>query len=297
MKVSLIPPKFSKLNQTRGIGVYAKNLQKNLPKDIQSHKNPDIIHFLNFDLFFLSLPLKKTAKWVVTIHDVIPLIFPEHFPPGIRGQLKFIWQKLNLSRVDAIITDSKNSQKDIIKYLDISPSKIHVIYLGVDKSFRPLNLPKKPYILYVGDKNYNKNVPALQEAFSQLNRPDLNLILAGKVWGHTIKNLPRLYNQAKIYIQPSLYEGFGLPVLEAMACGTPVVSSNTSSLPEVCGSAAIMVKPTPQDLAAGLRESLALSPKQRQSYIKAGLAQAAKFTWTKTAQATLEVYNKVLAGV
>ncbi len=319
MKINLVLPKFSSLNKTRGIGVYASNLKKNLPQNILSNSTADVTHFLNFDLFFLSLPLSKTSKWVVTVHDVIPLIFPAQFPKGIRGQAKLFLQKVNLARADAIITDSQNSKKDIVKHLHIPANRIHVIHLGVDKSFTPLNIDKKPFVLYVGDINYNKNISVLVEAFALLNRQDIKLVLASRVWKQSIPevikikqqindlgitsqvdyntrpNLPHLYNQALLYIQPSLYEGFGLPLLEAMACGIPVVSTNTASLPEICGNAAIIVKPTVQDLASGMQEGLALSSKQLKSYARAGIVQAAKFTWEKTAKETIEVYNKVLA--
>lgn len=313
----------SHLHAGRGIGVYARMLAQYLPQvdptiELTS-TNPDLIHFPNFDLFFLNLPLRKTCPWVVTIHDVIPLIFPEHFPPGIRGQVKFALQNWSLHRADAIITDSLSSKKDIIKYLHIPASKIHVIYLGVDQSFRPLNLVRKTYILYVGDVNYNKNLPALLQAFSTLPQ-ELSLSLASRVWGQSIRevqalkqqikqlgiakrvrfdthpNLLKLYNQSQIYVQPSLYEGFGLPVLEAMACGTPVVATSVASLPEICSTAAIMVSPDSHDLASGMHRALALNPKQRRSLIKSGLAQAAKFTWDKTARETIKVYNQILLG-
>lgn len=319
MQVAIDISKLHEDSAHRGIGVYANELIKRIPH--VDSKDADIIHFPHFDLFFLSLPLRKTAKWVVTVHDVIPLIFPKHFPPGLRGTIKFHIQKHLLHQADAIITDSLNSKKDIIKHLHIPAQKIHVIYLGVSEAFHPLKIAKKPFILYVGDINYNKNIPSLLEAFAALHASDWQLVLAGQAWKQSIpevaslhqkiidlgiKNqvktmsptstneLIRLYNQATLYIQPSLYEGFGLPILEAMACGTPVVSSNAASLPEVSGNAAIMVKPTVTDILAGLRQGLTLSPKQRNSYSKSGLAQAAKFTWAKTAQETIKVYNQVL---
>ena len=327
MKVSLDTSKLHPQSKTRGIGIYAQHLVRWLPQvdtDIVfSSDSPDLIHFPTFDLFFLNLPLIKKSKWIITIHDITPLIFPRHFDPGIKGQVKYLFQRLNLTRADAIITDSHSSRKDIIKYLHVPPAKINVVYLGVDSVFHPLKIAKKPFILYVGDVNYNKNLPALLEAFALL-KSDIDLYMVSNAWSKHIPEVAALnvqihqlgissrvkkitklrtdsitqlvhwYNQAKVYVQPSLYEGFGLPVIEAMACGTPVVATNVASLPEICGHAAILVKPTVSDLAAGLRQALDLSSKQHQSYIRAGIAQAAKFTWEKTAHETIKVYNKVL---
>lgn len=330
MKIAIDVSRLHPLHRKRGIGIYALKLAQTLPHIDREHhyrlaqtasdlQGVDLIHVPFFDLFFLTLPLGKKTKRVVTVHDVIPLVFPDQFRPGLRGKVKFQIQKTALKKTDAIITDSQNSKKDIIHYLGMPEDKIHVVYLGVDKQFHPLNIEKQSFVLYVGDVNANKNLPALLEAFGSLGRRDLKLILAGRVWGQSIPevaslkklvdrlrissqveyvpkpNLKRLYNQARLYVQPSLYEGFGLPVLEAMACGTPVVATHVASLPEICGQAAMIVEPTPSGLARGIQNVLNRSPKERETYRTRGLVQAARFSWEQTARETVKVYNQVLA--
>lgn len=348
MKIAINASDLDPRNSTRGIGVYARQLSQNLRKVDKKNQHilatskkelqaADLIHYPTFDLFFHTLPIKKKSPRVVTIHDLIPLVYPSKFKPGFRGRVKFQLQLKALKHTDAIITDSQNSKTDIIKYLNIPRSKIHVVYLGVSKDFKKLqsaptlkktslkyNLTNS-FILYVGDVNYNKNVITLLEAFSKLDNSQLDLVMVSKAWKKShipevkaidkkiselainnrikkisklstdsVKDLVRLYNLAKVYVQPSLYEGFGLPVLEAMACGTIVVSSNAASLPEVYGKAAIMVNPTSSEISKGIKKALSLSHNQKQALINAGLQQAAKFTWERTAKETIKVYNSVL---
>ena len=258
------------------------------------------------------------------------MIFPEHFPPGIRGNLKFQIQKFSLKNTKAIITDSENSKKDLFKYLNYPKNKIHVVPLAPAEEFKELKienyklkikqkyqLPEK-FILYVGDVNYNKNIPGLIKALSGL-KEKMSLVLVGKAFKDENlketreilqlinslklekkvlrlgwipdKDLVAVYNLASVYCQPSFYEGFGLPVLEAMACGCPVVAAKTSSLSEICGSAAVMVDPNDiNDMIRGLGEAI----NKREELIKKGLLQAKKFSWQKTAQQTYEVYQKVV---
>ncbi len=337
----------------RGIGAYTKNLVWWLEQeakragrdwkidfvDLTNHQslitNYDLIHYPYFDLFSPTLPIKKITKTVVTIHDVIPLVFPQHYPPGLRGKVKFLIQKFSLRSVDAVITDSKNSQKDIIEYLGYPENKIHVIYLAPAAIFKPItdhqslvtvgkkyNLPEK-FVLYVGDVNWNKNVLGLAQACKKIGVP---LVIVGKQAAQTnfdtghIENRPlvqlikqygkdhdilrlgfvdegdlvKIYNLATVYCQPSFYEGFGLPVLEAMVCGCPVVAANTSSLPEICGEAAVMVDPDDyNDIAKGLDK--VISDKGiRDMLIRKGLIQVKKFSWEKVAQETFKVYEKVV---
>lgn len=349
MKIAIDSSNLSSLNKTRGIGIYAKRLASTLSQIDKTNtyllathanqlKNADLIHYPNFDLFFHTLPLIKRTKIIVTVHDVIPLVFPNKFKPGLKGKVRFRLQLKALKQANAIITDSQNSKRDIIKYLDIPSSKIKVIYLGVSPEFRPIQSSKsltttqnkfnlhQPFILYVGDVNYNKNIPTLIRAFSKLKNSPLDLILVSQAWSNdhiiqvkavnglinkldlqtrvkkisslfssSIKDLVNIYNLAQAYIQPSLYEGFGLPVLEAMACGTLVVSSSASSLPEVYGKAAIKVEPTIIGLAEGITKSLNLELKRRKQLINLGKIQAAKFTWEKTASETIKIYKSVLA--
>jgi glycosyltransferase involved in cell wall biosynthesis len=324
----------------RGVGEYTRNLIEALGKQgnlelVGADKNPDIVHYPYFDLFFLTLPFSKKCPTVVTIHDVIPLIFPKHYPPGIRGSLKFQLQKLSLKSVSAVITDSENSKKDIIKYLGCPKEKVFVIPLAPARGFkqsafsiqhsaiREKYLLPEHFVLYVGDVNYNKNILGLVEACKKINIP---LVIVGKQARQEdfnrehIENQPlvqlieeygdeplvkrigfiptndlvTIYNLATVYCQPSFYEGFGLPILQAMACGCPVVAANTGSLPEICGNAAIMVNPNDiKSIAGGLREVVE-NEDLRRDLIKKGLNQVKKFSWEKTAEETIRVYERVL---
>ena len=348
MKIVIDSSNLHSLSKARGIGIYARQLfshlsqvssknQYALATSTNQTQDADLIHYPNFDLFFLTLPLKKKAKRVVTVHDVTPLVFPDHFSVGLKGKAKFRIQLTALRLADAIVTDSKSSKQDIIKHLKIPSKKIHVVYLGVSKEFKPVKSKsllqkarrkyklENPFILYVGDVNYNKNVPVLIRAFAKIKNKKLNLVMVSKAWKNkhitevmeinklidslglknrvkkitklpadSVSDLVNIYNLAQVYLQPSLYEGFGLPVLEAMACGTPVVATGAASLPEVTGSASIIVEPTSEGIFKGISKALSLSSKQKNQLINAGIKQAAKFTWEKTAKETIKVYNKIL---
>ena len=340
MKVALDLRKFRSAHSGRGMGVYVEQLlagfkqthkkdfsfqvirQGDLPVDV------DLIHYPYFDFFFLTLPLKKTKPIVVTIHDVIPLVFPQHFPRGIKGEAKLQLQKLALRNTAAIITDSENSKKDIIKHLGIPEKKVHVVYLAPAKEFKRLKIENcklkikekyrlaETFLLYVGDVNWNKNVSGLLLAAAKTKT---NLVLVSralkeqssseakvifrlierlkfkdrvKILGFVSKEeLAVIYNLATVYVQPSFYEGFGLPVLEAMACGTPVIAANTASLPEICNQSALMIKPG--QLTEAIKK-LINNDKLRKQLSEKGIQQAKKFSWQKTVQATIKVYEKVV---
>jgi len=347
MKVIIDISPLKTVHKTRGIGIYTRQLvdalQKNDPESryILTSKpqeyQADLIHYPYFDFFSRTLPRKKRVKTVVTIHDTIPLVFPKHYKPGMRGKLNSLFQIHSLKTVNAIITDSHNSKKDIGRYLHQSKEKIHVVHLAADSTFKKMSreeisemrikykLPNK-YALYVGDVNYNKNIVGLIEGTSLLEEP-LPLVLVAKAMKdihikeaqeiqstitrlsmesrvhiltavplEPLTDLAAIYSGAFVYIQPSLYEGFGLPILEAMACGTPVVCSNTSSLPEVAGEAAIYINPEDKkSIKDAFETMLHQSPSGRKQMVEAGLKQVKKFSWDRTAQATVNVYESVLA--
>jgi len=304
--------------------------QGEVPRDV------DLVHYPYFDLFFLTLPLRKLKPTVVTIHDVIPLLFPERYPRGVKGWLKFQVQKQSLRGVRAVITDSENSREDIVKYLNFRKEKIFVVPLAPGEEFRILKsnlflfrikekyqLPER-FVLYVGDVNWNKNVEGLIKAFakSKIQDPNLKLILVGKAFEdknlketnsllQSIKelnlinqvkilgyvptsDLVGIYNLATVYCQPSFYEGFGLSVLEAMACGCPVVAAKTASLPEICGKAAVMVDAGEiGKISEGLIKVIG-DHKLRRKLIQEGLKQVKKFSWEKVARQTIDVYRRVI---
>ncbi len=329
----------------RGVGKYTAQLLSALRatkkvkvieiKDKIPLVSLDLIHYPVFDFFFLTLPFIKKKKTVVTIHDCTPLVFPKHYPPGLKGKLKLTIQKLSLKSVAAVLTDSENSKKDIIRFLGVPEAKIHVIYLAADKVYRKIPqegkwmalirkrylLPEK-FLLYVGDINYNKNLPRLITAFKELAFRDCALVLVGKafknlrlkeareitelikklglkekvrVLGYVPDNdLVKIYNLARLYCFPSLYEGFGLGALEAMTCGCPVLAGKVGSLPEVVGEAAILVDPyRTEEIAEGMKRVLE-DEGLRRKLIELGFKRASQFSWQKTAQQTIEVYQEAI---
>lgn len=336
MKVAIDTGSLSDGHAVRGIGKYTRELVKALQKENKRVKdfklatdNYDLVHYPYFDLFFHTLPIIKITKTVVTIHDVIPLIYPDHYPPGVKGKINFYLQKLALKNVDAVVTDTETSKKDIERFMGLPQEKIHLVYLAPAKIFKRLEVQKKyklpnKFVLYVGDVNYNKNILGLVEACKIAKIP---LVIVGKQALETnydkdhIENLPlrelqerygndkdvirlgflhdedlvSIYNLATVYCQPSFYEGFGLPVLEAMACGCPVVAAKTQALVEIAEGAAIFADPkNPEDIASKLKEvigSLSIQFK----YKKLGLEHVKKFSWEKTAKLTLDVYKKVFS--
>lgn len=329
----------------RGIGRYTRNLVDALKKlrtdhkiiltsRVEAVKDANLVHYPYFDLFHRHLPfLPPVKREVVTIHDLIPLRFPQSYRLGMKSGLNLWLQKHLVGRVKAVIADSSWSAQDIAEFFPRLKNKVSVVPLGVEPEFRVLpkektekirikyGLPKK-YVLYVGDVTVNKNLPTLVEAVSAVN--DIGLVMVTKgtmkkdipevgavmaaVEKHGIRdkiyfvsNVPfdpaydlvGIYNGASVYVQPSLYEGFGLPVLEAMACGTPVVGANVTSLPEVAGGAALLADPTVQSLRSAVKKILA-DDKLRRELISKGLVRAREVTWEKTARETLKVYESLL---
>jgi glycosyltransferase involved in cell wall biosynthesis len=349
MKVLLDTSPLSDANSTRGIGTYTRYLLERLlnNKAIEVYQSgamsegelkkfhPNVVHYPYFDFFFPTLPLKLIAKTVVTIHDVIPLVFPKHYPSGKIGRINFIRQKLALKAVNRIITDSQSSKKDIIKYLGVKPEKITVIYLAANPNLkaltkdkwqkyqRKLRLPKH-YILYVGDINYNKNIPQLIKTLKYLPK-EIKLVCVGsnfhpqeipewqaiesqialsdvskrikfieEVLSDDPEELAAIYQGALAYIQPSLYEGFGLPILEAMQCQTPVICGKNSSLKEIAGKRAILVEEeTAERFAEAVKKVQSWKKKDRLAFVKKASAWAEKFSWDKTAKETIKVYQEL----
>ena len=319
----------------RGVGFYADNLAKTLEKlsDVTlTDKNPDIIHYPFFDLFYATLPLKKEKPTVVTIHDLTPLVLSSRYPKGIRGTINLARQWLSLQSVSAIITDSVSSKNDIEKLFRVPSEKIFVTPLAIDSVYKKdiseeklkevkkrLNLPNKFILTVAGGPNPNKNLPSLAEVTDRL---DIPLVIVGKgmlqeikepvhpelidmvrlkVYKHLIlpgfvsnEDLSALYRLATLYVQPSLYEGFGLPLLEAMTAGCLVASSNTSSLPEIYHEGVIAFNPRKLlSMEKAIKKALTLTPKEKQNQVEQAKAKSDTFTWSKTAKATLLVYKKV----
>lgn len=270
--------------------------------------------------------LPKSIKRITVIHDITPILFPHMHT--FQGQfLQRIFLPGILKRADHILVNSFYTQSDLTKAFPFCKAKSTVTLLGKDAIFQPdLNQDilakygiQQPYILFTGTIEPRKNLSTLLKAFelfkAQSQLPH-KLVWVGK-WGwksediqQQIENspyqgdiiqtgyiakedLPGLYSQAEIFVYPSLYEGFGLPVLEAMACGAPVITSNTSSLPEAGGPAALYFDPQDPKALAACIHSLAKNPALRAEKRKASLLQASNFDWRKTARQSLDVIESV----
>jgi glycosyltransferase involved in cell wall biosynthesis len=267
------------------------------------------------------------SKRITTIHDLTPLRFSDPTANPIVykfRQVAFRWLVKHVAKKSAVVlTGSEYTKTDIAQFASVSPSKIRVIPHAADHieaQAQPIpNLGDSPFVFYVGRAQSHKNLERLIEAFTLLadSNPELKLVLAGKQDGNygrleTIAGqspvsdkiiftgfisdaeLKWLYENARAYVFPSLSEGFGLPGLEAMVHGCPVVSSNATCLPEVYGNAAVYFGPTsPEEMAKAI-ESVITDEGLRKSLIEKGYRQAGKYSWQKTAEQTLEVYCKVL---
>lgn len=285
---------------------------------------PQIAKKLESRLLFSPIPeapLYANCRFVVMVHDLIPLRFPRRFSPLTTYFRYYIPQVLQ--QAEQIICNSEATAKDIVNFWGISLDKITSIPLAYDASrFRPLDLnkvdsdSKKRYFLYLGRHDPYKNLHRVIEAFASVDC-ECELWLAGSTdkrytpkliiqaeelgVGDRVKfldyvsseQLPIIINQAISLVFPSLWEGFGLPVLEAMACGTPVITSNLSALPEVAVDAGILVNPyDTREIAAAMQE-IAKDDNLRSQLSHLSLQRASQFSWAKTGQATVEILRGI----
>ncbi|MFN6034702.1 MAG: glycosyltransferase family 4 protein [Dolichospermum sp.] len=282
---------------------------------------PKIYQKLKSQLLFSPLPeapLYTNCRFIVMSHDMIPLRFPKRFSPLTPYHLYYVPQVLNQAQY--IICNSHATAKDLVDFFHIPSNKITPIPLAYDSShFQFLNLPTRNYFLYIGRQDPYKNLQRLITAFSALpNRNDYELWLAGPDdqrysplleiqtqelgINHLVKflnyvpydELPIIINQAIALVFPTLCEGFGLPVLEAMACGTPVITSNISSLPEVAGDAAILINPYHIEEITAAMKMIINDSEIRKQLSKQGLKRVNQFSWEKTGLATVEVLKQYL---
>ena len=281
-----------------------------------------------FDLFHAphyTLPVGLIMRSVVTIHDVIHLRFPEYFSPLQRTYARAVIGHAARAS-DALIVDSRFAATELQRYVRVPEDKIHVIPLGVSGSYAPEPAGESagrfreahgidgPFLLYVGSLKPHKNVGLLIRALARPGTGDLQLVCVGERIegdrrlaaevaragvGHRVRSLgwlaeeflPGAYRAAVALVVPSLYEGFGLPALEAMACGTPVISANTASLPEVTGEAALAFSPTSDGELAEAIRTVSSDASIRATLRERGLLRAAQFTWERCAESTLHVYG------
>jgi len=272
------------------------------------------------------LPPLRRGKRLLTIHDLSFLRYPEGADPRLRWYLIQAVPR-SIAQADLVLADSQNTKSDLIELLGVEAGKVEVLYPGVEGRFRPLDeeslAPVKarysldfPFILTVGTLEPRKNHVGLLQAYSLLKGryPHRLVIAGGKGWlyegifqevkrlsieervfflGYVPEeDLPALYNLADLFVFPSLYEGFGLPPLEAMACGTPVVVSALSSLPEVVGDGALLVPPQEVEVLAGAMEKALSDPSLREELRSKGLEQAKRFTWSEAAKRLLAIYKR-----
>jgi glycosyltransferase involved in cell wall biosynthesis len=272
-------------------------------------------------------PVFTPCPSVVTVHDLSFVHYPHNFPGAKRLYLQSL-TRLSVRRARRVIAISENTRRDVVQQYGVPASKVDRIYYGLDPAFRLLppgevaqfmarqGLPER-FILFVGTLEPRKNVARLIEAYARLpqGRPPL-LLVGGKGWlydeilaraealrlGGQVHfvgyvpgpELPWWYNAAEMFVYPSVYEGFGLPPLEAMACGTPVITSTASSLPEVVGRAGLTIDPGDTAALADAMERVGSSPELRAEMRAAGLAQAQSFSWRETARLTAECYRRAL---
>ena len=281
------------------------------------------------------LPPLRRARGILTVHDLAFLMRPECADAHLRAYLEEVVPR-SVRRADYIIADSENTRNDLVVLLNVPPSAISVVPGGVEERFAPVTDPallaearrrlgvgEAPFVLAVGVLEPRKNLNRLMDAFAILKsrqRPsDLKLVLAGGqgwlvdgILAHHAHSrvrddillpgfvpdhlLPAIYSAASVFAFPSLYEGFGLPILEAMACGTPVVASRASCLPEVAEGASVLIDPDDaEELADALEQTLA-DDALRADLAMRGRARAAQYTWRRAAEQLLGVYEKVAAG-
>jgi len=300
-----------------------------LPRKAKSDE-VDLLHIPAF-----APSLRGSFKLVVTVHDMIGRLFPQHLSFGSRVYWDK-WMPQSVKRADRIIAISENTKRDIVQHLKIPVEKIEVIPLAPDPLFSVDRNPKllsetknkfsisDRFILSVGTIEPRKNLFRIIEAYSELRKKrdvkqqlvvvgfqkfargksyeqvrlkvaelglEQDIIFTGYV---TDEDLRALYNAADLFLFPSLYEGFGLPPLEAMACGVPVVTSNNSSIPEVVGDAALKIDPQDINQIVDATDQSLKDYALRQKLIRAGFAQVKKYSWKKTAERTWQVYLDVL---
>jgi glycosyltransferase involved in cell wall biosynthesis len=311
----------------RGLGTMADLLWTHayLPR-ILGKMQADLLH----SPAFIAPVMPAPCPLVVTVHDITYLLFPSHFSRWWATYMQMVMPPAMKSAV-AIICGSEHSKRDIVKTYGIGPGKVHVVPYGVDhERFHPgvtldqgwarsLGI-RAGYVLHVGSFSYRKNIPTLLRAVAHLRSKgkwgDRQLVLGGSqdismkgahevfetiqeldlnnvvLAGHVPQpHIPGLYASAAVLVIPSLYEGFGLPVLESMAAGTPVVASNTSSLPEVAAGAAILFPPRDELALADAIQDVLENSSTADELRRSGLERARQFSWRRTAEETVAVYR------
>jgi glycosyltransferase involved in cell wall biosynthesis len=274
-------------------------------------------------------PVIPRLPSIVTIHDLAFLRHPERFRPARVAYLRSA-VRLSARKAKSIIAVSKNTREDVIELFKVPEDRVSVIYPAADVSFTALprdqvadfrrkRLDGRPYVLYVGTLEPRKNLDVLIRAFANVrlshDLPHVLALVGSRGWMYdslfalvrelglsdvvrfegysTPLELPLWYNGAELFAYPSAYEGFGLPVLEAMSCGTPTITTSSSSLIEVAGDACLTVEPGSQEALEQAIRELVGSSEMRNRLTTAGLERAGHFSWTRTASETVKIYERV----
>jgi glycosyltransferase involved in cell wall biosynthesis len=297
------------------------------PIEILLLRKPDVVIFPNF----VKWPLFSRTKSIVVVYDLSFINFSQYTQPrNLKYMLKFV--PTSVKKSDHVVTISNNSRREILEQYKVNPEKVSIVTPAVDHdrffprskkeieaSRHKYKLPRK-YILYAGTLEPRKNIQGILQAYGSLSEELLReyaLVLAGgKGWkdekiheqiralrseGKDIKrtgyvpdeDLPQIYSGAAVFVYPSFYEGFGIPPLEAMACGVPVISSDNSSLPEVVGQAGIMVDANDTNRLAKVISEVLSDKKTADTMRRAGLSRAKEFSWESSAQAMIEVIESL----
>ena len=257
-----------------------------------------------------TAPLVNVSRLILAVHDVSYLVGGTLYPyPVDRFRLRYY--RASLKAADRILVPSRFTKSELTDRLPALGTRIREVPLGVSREFFPdregaaaaraaFELPER-YLLHVGDLHPRRNIPVLASAARRCRLP---LVLVGRclaggepegatirrLVGVSLEQLRGVYSGAEAFVYASIYEGFGLPLLEAMACGVPVIAARRASVPEVCGGAAILVEPEPESMTEGIREAL----DRRSQLVEAGRDRALQFSWERTARGTEEVYREVL---
>ncbi|MBW0434152.1 glycosyltransferase family 4 protein [Leptospira yasudae] len=290
-----------------------------ITKEIAS-EDFDLFHPTYYSPYFLKDLLHKKKPYVLTVHDLIHEKFPDYFPDALQVIEN---KKVIIENAHSIIVISQSTKTDLLKHYSFPEDKIKVIHHGVSFSANSLNkknpvLLKKNYILFTGNRSYYKNfsfflrsIKSIFREFPEIrlycvgggafNKEELRLIrelgLLEKVEHFRFKNdeeLVEYYRNALLFVFPSRYEGFGIPLLEAFSCECPVACSNTSSFPEVAGEAAFYFDPNRSDSIYTALRTAVMDPEQRQEMVRKGKAQLTKFSWEKATKQTYELYQSII---
>ncbi|MGD8623298.1 MAG: glycosyltransferase family 1 protein [Anaerolineae bacterium] len=288
-----------------------------------------------FDLLHMTYvaPPTPPCPVVVTVHDISYRLYPQYFPARVRWMLSLL-VPISMRRAAKVITVSHSAKRDILTHYNVPEAKVTVTHEAAPPHFRQVAHRdalagvkaqygiETDFILSVGNLQPRKNIRRLVEAYGKMPadlRKRYKLVVVGQaLWQHSDiyravtdrgllsdviftgyvpePDLVLLYNTAALFAYPSLYEGFGLPVLEAMACGTPVVTSNLSSLPEIAGDAALLVDPADETAISSAMATLLSDPHLARRLSAAGLQRARSFSWERTAIETLKIYRDVIGG-